>query len=80
LYLKVSILLQSVAISIDHLPPCNYSLNAAKLYLLPLKPEINRPARDDIYREFIPPTPQPLNPKLAFYVETFLRILDGSIG
>ena len=78
----VSNLLESVGIQLDRLPPFRYSLDAPG-HLLPTRQELNKIIREDIYRQFIQVTsvnaPRGLHPKMAFYTENFLQLIDGFI-
>ena len=81
-FTRVSSLLISVGIQIDHLPPSQYSLDAPD-HLLPTRQELNKIIREDVYKQFVQVTwvnpPGGLRPKMAFYVEHFLEIIDGLI-
>ena len=49
---EVSDLLASVGIQLDRLPPFQYSLDAPG-HLLPVRQELNKIIREDIYKQFI---------------------------
>ena len=81
-YVQVSSLLSSIGISMDHLPPFQFSLDAPA-HLLPSRQELNEHVRLDIYRLYISTTcVNPLGglrPRMSFYVENFLEYLMGSL-
>jgi hypothetical protein len=81
-FARVSDLLGSMGIHINHLPLFWYSLDALG-HLLPIRKVLNKIIRDDIYRQFIQITcfihPGGLPPKMAFYAKHFLELEDGFI-
>lgn len=81
-YIRASALLGLVGISMDHLPPFQFSLDTPT-HLLPPQGELNEHIRLDIYRQYVITTwrnpPCGLHLRMAFYVEHFLDIQDGII-
>ena len=71
-----------MGIQLDCLPPFQYSLDAPG-HLLPIRQELNKIIREDIYKQLVQVTwinpPRGLRPKMAFYAEHFLEIRDGLI-
>ena len=65
--------------TLHRLPPFQYSLDAPG-HLLPIRQELNKIIKEDIYKQFIQTTwispPRGLCTKMAFYVEHFLEIRD----
>ena len=76
-YTQVSALLGLIGISLDHLPPFHFSLDAPT-HLLPHQQELNEHVRLNIYRQYVINTwknpPSGLRSCMAFYVEHFLEI------